>query len=250
MNMGRNAAPVLSSVRWLLLSILGWEVVYVLRTVGPQEIGRIGLGPFELLLFTLMPALTAFALVRLFLAVVQAAYGSLNTYTLTSSPWAWLFWLSLGLVLVGAGTHVTADVLGRALPEVVQRGEFSARLMFFDNTLSAWLLGLGIFLATGVVLMLGPGAAQMVVGVERLVMALASVTTYGAFVVFLGVMRQQFLLALLGSVILSGIGLRVLSRGELTRDPVTLAIIPGTAVAGAALLIWAALAGGQPTWPW
>lgn len=248
--MGHNAAPVLSSVRWLLLSLLGWEVVYALRTVGPQEIGRIGLGPFELLLFTLMPALTAFAFVRLFLAVVQAAYGSLNTYTLTSSPWAWLFWLSLGLVLVGEGTHLTADILGRVLPEVVQHGEFGARLLFFDNTLAAWLLGLGIFLATGVVLMLGPGAAQMVIGVERLLMALASVATYGVFILFIGVMRQQFLLALLGSVILSGIGLRVLSRGELTRDPVTLAIIPGTAIAGAALAVWAALAGGQPTWPW
>ena len=250
MNTGHNAAPVLSSVRWLLLSIFGWEVVYALRGVGPQEIGRIGLGPFELLLFTLMPALMAFALVRLFLAVVQAAYGSLNTYTLTSSPWAWLFWLSLGLALTGQGTHLTADVLGRVLPEVVQHGEFGARLMFFDNTLAAWLLGLGMFLATGVVLMLGPGAAQMVIGVERLLMALASMATYGVLILFMGVMRRQFLLALLGSVILTGIGLRLLPRGELTRDPVTLAIIPGTAIAGATLIVWAALAGGPPTWPW
>jgi hypothetical protein len=248
--MGHNAAPVLSSVRWLLLSLLGWEVAYVLRTVGPQEIGRIGLGPFELLLFTLMPALMAFAFVRLFLAVVQAAYGSLNTYTLTSSPWAWLFYLSLGLVLVGEGTHLTADVLGRALPEVVQFGDFGARLLFFDNTVAAWLLGLGIFLATGVILMLGPGAAQMVIGVERLLMGLASVATYGVFVLFIGVMCRQFLLALIGAVILSGIGLRLLRRGELTRDPVTLAIIPGTAIAGAVLLVWTLLSGGQPTWPW
>ena len=249
MNTGHNAAPVLGSVRWLLLSIFGWEVVYALRGVGPQAIGRIGLGPFELLLFTLMPALMAFALVRLFLAVVQAAYGSLNTYTLTSSPWAWLFWLSLGLALTGQGTHLTADVLGRVLPDVVRHGEFGARLLFFDNTFAAWLLGLGMFLATGVVLMLGPGAAQMVIGVERLLMGLASVATYGVFIVFIGVMRQQFLLALFGSVILTGIGLRLLPRGELTRDPVTLAIIPGTAIAGATLLVWAALAGGPPAWP-
>ena len=50
---------------------------------------------------------------------------------------------------------------------------------------------------------------------------------------------------MVGSVALSGIGLRILPRGELTRDPVTLAIIPGTALAGATLLIWALVAGGR-----
>jgi hypothetical protein len=241
---------VLGSVRWLLLSMFVWAVVYALRTVGSQTVGGIPLGLFELLLFTLMPALVSFAFVRLFLAVVQAAFGSLNTYTLTSSPWAWLFWLSLGMAIVGQGSNLTADVLSRLLPEVVQHGEFSARLAFFNQTLAVWLLAGGIYLATGVILVLGPGAAQMVMGVERMLMAVASVLTYGALVLFVGVIHGQFFLALVGSIVLSAIGLRILPRGELTRDPVTLAVVPGTAIAGVVLLVWAMVVGGRPTWPW
>jgi hypothetical protein len=249
MNGGRNAAPVLSSVRWLLLSLLALETVYTLRNLGPSAVGTIPLGPLELLLFTLMPALTAFAFARLFLAVVQAAFGSLNTYTLTSSPWAWLFWLSFSVVVLGIGMHLTADVLVRLLPEVVQHGEFGDMVRFFDQSFTAWLLAIGLYLATGVILVLGPGAAQMVLGVERVIMMLASILTYGGLVMFIGVIRGQFLLALVGSIVLTAIGLRVLPRGEWTRDPVTLAIVPGTALAGAAMLVWAIVVGGQPTWP-
>jgi hypothetical protein len=249
MSIGRTAAPVTSSVRWLLLSILAWEVVYALRALGPQTIGSFNVGPLELLLFVLMPGLTAFAFVRLFLAVVQSAYGSLNTYTLTASPWAWLFWLSLALALVGEGAQLTSSAIGQVIPEVVKHGEFGATVAFFSQTLSPLLLGLGMFLASGVIIVLGPGAAQRVMGVERLLMSLGSLATYGWFIIFLGVFRQQFLLALVGSLALSGIGLRVMSRGELTRDPVTLAIVPGSALAGAVLLVWALFAGGQPHWP-
>jgi hypothetical protein len=243
-------APVVSSVRWLILSILAWQTVNLLRYTGPGTTGSWPTGPFELLLLFVMPGLTAFAFVRLFLASVQSARGSLNTYTLTSSPWAWLFWLGLAIGMVGQGTHLAADSINAALPAVVANGDFAAKVAFYDEDLGHWLLGLGFFLMTAVVVMLGQGASSRVVGGERLLFAIGSLLTYGVTIVYLGVEGGQIVGSIIGSGLLSALSLWVLPPGEIGRDPVGLLVVPGTAAAGVLLLAWGLMVGGQPSWPW
>jgi len=240
----------MGSVRWLLLSLLAWEGVHVARSFGPATTRSLPISPFELLLFFVMPALTAFAFVRLFLAIVQSSYGSLNTYTLTASPWAWGFWMGLAIAMVGQGTHLAAAALHQALPTIVEHGDFASQLEFFDNRLGHWLLGTGFFLMSAVLLVLGQGTAQRALGAERPALAAGSLITYGFAVLYIGVEGQQLVPALLGSVVLVALGLWVLPPSEATRDPVGLLIIPGTAVAAVILLAWGLVVGGQPTWPW
>ena len=100
---------------------------------------------------------------RLFLAVVQAAYGSLNTYTLTSSPWAVALLAEPRPGAAWARARISPRTfLIAVLPEVVQHGEFGAIAEVLRPDASRpCCSALGIFLATGVILVLGPGAAQM-----------------------------------------------------------------------------------------
>lgn len=250
MSTARTMAPVMSSVRWLMLAILGWEAAQLLREAGPPTTGSWPISPFELLLLFVMPALTAFAFVRLFLASIQSAYGSLNTYTLTASPWAWAFWLGLAVAMVGQGEHLGADALNAALPSVVAHGDFAAKVEFFDERLGHWLIGLGFFLMTAVVVVLGQGASSRALGAERLLLGAGSVLTYGFTVLYLGVEGQQLVPTILGSGLITALGLWILPPSELTRDPVGLLIIPGTSLGGLALLTWGLLVGGQPSFPW
>jgi len=247
---GRSAAPVLGSVRWVLATIIAWEVVQGLQPTGPPATGSWPVSPFDLLLLTVVPGLTAFAFVRLFLAVVQSGFGSLNTYTLTSNPWAWAFWVGLAVAMVGQGEHWAANTLNTALPEVVLHGGYGAQVEFLDEELGLWLLGGGFFLMTAVVMVLGQGATHRIVGGERGLLALGSVLTYGFAVVFIGVEGQQIVPAILGSGILFGLAIRALPPSEMSRDPVSLLVVPGVALAGIILLAWGLIVGGQPTWPW
>lgn len=250
MSAGRAAAPVLSSIRWLLLSIIGWEVIQLLRDTGPDYPSSWPIGVFDILLLSIVPGLTAFAFIRLYLAVVQSGFGSLNTYTLTSSPWSWLFWIGLAVALVGQGTHITADTINDLVPEVVRRGEFGSTVEFLDESLGHWLLGAGFFTVTLVILALGQGAAYRARGGERWLLALGSVVTYGGAVLMIGVEGGQLVPAILGSGVLVGMALWALPPSEITRDPVSLLVVPGTAAAGLALLAWGLVVGGQPGWPW
>jgi hypothetical protein len=247
---GRASAPVIGSVRWVLATIVAWEVVQVLQTAGPSTTGSWPVNPFDLLLLTVMPGLAAFAFVRLFLAVVQSGFGSLNTYTLTSSPWAWAFWIGLAFAMVGQGEHWAANTLNQVLPEVVRHGAYGAQAGFLDEDLGHWLLGGGFFLMTLVVMVLGQGAAYRLVGGERQLLAIGSVLTFGFAVVFIGTHGQQIVPAILGSGILTGLALRALPPAEMSRDPVSLLIVPGVSLAGIVLLAWGLLVGGQPAWPW
>lgn len=247
---GRGAAPVLGSVRWVLATIVAWEVVQALQASGPPTTGSWPVNPFDLLLLTVMPGLTAFAFVRLFLAVVQSGFGSLNTYTLTSSPWAWAFWIGLAIAMVGQGEHWAANTLNLALPEVVRHGAYGAQAEFLDEQLGLWLLGGGFFLMTVVVMVLGQGATHRIVGGERGLLAMGSLFTFGFAVVFIGIEGQQIVPAILGSGILAGLAVRALPPAEMSRDPVSLLIVPGVSLAGIVLLAWGLMVGGQPTWPW
>lgn len=250
MSTTRSMAPVMSSVRWLMVSIILWQAVHLLRETTPAFTGSWPINPMELLLFFVMPGLTAFAFVRLFLASVQSAFGSLNTYTLTASPWAWAFWMGLAIAMVGQGAHLAADALNQALPSVVAHGDFALRVDFFDEQLGHWLLGAGFFLMSAVIVVLGQGAATRALGHERLLLGLGSMITYGFTVLYIGVEGQQAVLSIMGSGVIAGLGFWALPPGEVTRDPVGLLIMPGTTVAGLILLAWGLVVGGQPSWPW
>jgi hypothetical protein len=236
---------------WLLLgAILAWEAAQFLRELGPETTRGMPINPYELLLLSIIPGLVAFAYIRLFMACVQSSYGSLNTYTLTASPFAWVFWLGLAIALVGQGTHLTGDALYAALPSIVAHGDFAAKVDYFDQQLGHWLLGLGFMAATAVILILGPGSAQRAVGPDRLLIGLGSVMTFGLTIVFLGVEGRLIVPALIGSGILVALGLWFVPRGDRTHDPIGLLVLPGTILAGLILLTWGLVVGGQPTWPW
>lgn len=246
----RSLAPVTRNVWWLLAAILGWEAVQVLSQIGPPTTRGLPINPYQLLLLFVMPGLVAFAFVRLFLACVQSSYGSLNTYTLASSPFAWVFWLGLAIAMVGQGVHLSASALHTALPSVVAHGDFAAKIEFFDEQLGHWLLGTGFLALTGVLLILGPGSAQRAYGLDRLLIGLGSLATFGFMIIFIGVEGQQIVPALLGSGLMTAIGLWVLPRGERTHDPVGLLILPGVLSGALVLLAWGLVVGGQPAWPW
>ncbi len=247
---GRSQTPVKGSVRWLLAAILLWEVVELMRRSGPTTVGSWPLGPFDLLSLVVVPVLLAVAFIRLFVAVIQSGYGSMNAYTVTSSPWAWLFWSALVLTLVGHGEHVGAHVLNQAVPEVVRRGDFGAMALFLDESLGPWLTGAGLFLMTSVILVLGQGSAQRVIGGERLLLIVGSLVTYGAGILYVGVEGRLTIPAILAAGGLVAVAFRHLAAWEVSHDPVSLLVVPGAATAGSILFAWALLVGGQPSWPW
>lgn len=245
----RINSPVLISVRWLLAALLFWALVSRLRAGGGGSVGSWPVGVFDLLELTLAPALSSFAMIRLFLAVAQSGSGSLNTYTATSSPWSWVFWLFLGVALVGQGSHATAAVLEAQVPEVVRNGDFAQVVTFFSRGLSFWLLGVGFFGVSVVLLSLGRSAAPQVFGGEALLLGLGSLLTYGYAIIYIGAYAGLFLPAVLGGAALAILGLWSLGPYDLTHDPVGLLIVPGSASAAAILLIWSIISGDKPTWP-
>ncbi len=238
------------SVRWLIAALVAWIIMRLLRDVGPPELGSWPLTLFELLVLTVMPALAGFAFIRLFLAVIQSASGSLNTYTLTASPWATIFWLCFTLAVMGYGSHVTASVLMEQLPDVVRNGEFAASLLFFDETLSLLMVGVGFFGVTAVILIAGRGAAPPVFGPERLLLGLGSVVTYGYAIVYVATQGAMFIPAILAASVLAALGLWSMGPYEATQDPVGLLVIPGNLAAAIALIAWGLVIGGRPDWPW
>lgn len=247
---GRSQTPVKGSVRWLVAALLLWEAMEVLRRSGPPTLGGWPLGPLDLVFLAVVPVLLALAFLRLFLAVIHSGYGSVNTYTVTSSPWAWLFWSGLVLTLVGHGEHVGAHLLNQTVPEVVRHGEFGAAIRFFDETLGPWLAGIGLFLMTSVIIVLGQGSAQRVIGGERLLLVAGSLATYGAGILYVGIEGRLMIPAILAAAGLVAVAFRHLATWEVSHDPVSLLVAPGAAVAGSILFAWGLLVGGQPTWPW
>ena len=247
---GRSMAPVKGSVHWLLVAILLWEGLELLRNSGPATFAGRPIGFFELLLVTLAPFLITLGFVRLFVAVIDSGYGSLNAYMLTSSPLAWGFWAGLALTLAGHGEHAGAHILNQAVPEVVRHGDFGVMAQFFDETLGHWLLGLGLFSMSAVILVLGQGAAQRVMGGERMLLIAGSFLTYGAGILYVGVGEQMLAPAIVAAAGLTAVGFRHLSSWDVNNDPVSLLIVPGAAVAGIVLITWGVVVGGQPAWPW
>lgn len=232
-----------------MIALLAWELFQGLRAGAPVPSGSWALEPVDLVFLTLLPALTAFAFTRLFLVVTQSARGSLNVYTVISSPFAWLFWIGLAISMIGHGVHVATHAIQRALPDIFIQGEFASKIAFLDTRVGYLLLGFGFFLASLVLLLLGQGAGQRISGPERLLFVLGSLATYGAVFIYLGVGEGQIIPAIAGSVVLSAAGFWTLPPSEVTRDAIGALIIPGTFLACVALIVWTLVVGGQPTWP-
>lgn len=245
----QGSAPVSRSTFWLMVSLLAWGLFQGIRAGAPVRAGSWALGPVDLIFLVLLPALAAFAFARLFLVLTQSVRGSLNVYSVISSPFAWLFWVGMAVGLIGHGIHIAGHALYRALPDMYIQGEFAAKAAFLDSQAGYLLLGGGFFLASAALLSVGQGAGHRISGGERVMFFLGSLATYGVAFIYLGVGGGLLIPAIAASVILSIIGFVMQSPYEITRDPVATLIMPGTFLAGVALIIWTIVVGGQPTWP-
>jgi hypothetical protein len=249
MSQSKTSAPVARNVFWLMISFVAWELFQGLRARAAVPGGSWPLNPLDLVFLVLLPTLSAFAFARLFLGLTQSARGTLNVYSALSSPFAWIFWIGLGISMIGHGVHVAGGAMMRALPETFAMGEFAAKISFLDTRVGYFLLGLGLFMATLAIVVMGQGAGQRLSGPERFLFILGSLATYGVALIFLGVGASQIIPAIVASVIISAVSLWSLPPSEVTRDPIGAFVVPGTFLAGLALIAWTLIAGGQPTWP-
>jgi hypothetical protein len=233
-----------------MVSLVIWEVYQGVRSNAAVPAGSWSHTPYDLVLLVLIPALCTFAFTRLFLVLSQSNRGTLNIYSAISSPYAWMFWVGLAIGLCGYGVHTAAHSLARAMPEVLARGEFAAKIHFLDARVGYLLLGFGFFLATLGLLFLGLGVAQRLSGGERLLFGLGSLVTYGAVIVYMGVGGGQIIAAIAAGIALVVAGLWRMPLSELTQDPVGVFVWPGALVGMLTLIIWTVVVGGQPAWPW
>lgn len=245
----RATAPVARSVFWLMMSLVAWELFQGLRAGAAVPEGSWALSLVDLVFLVLLPALCAFAYTRLFLVISQTARGTINVYSAVSSPLAWLLWIGLGIGMIGHGIHIAGRAIQRAMPEIFAQGDFAAKIAFLDTRVGYLLLGIGFFLATLVILLIGQGAGQRITGPERLLFILGSLATYGFVIIYMGVGGEQIIFAIVASAVLSAVSLWTLPPSEITRDPIGAFIVPGTFLACLTLIIWTVVVGGQPTWP-
>jgi hypothetical protein len=236
-------------VFWLMISLIAWEAFSAVRAGAAVPKGSWSHTPIDLVFLVLLPALCAFAFTRLFLVLTQSNRGTLNVYSVISSPYAWMFWVGLAIGLVGYGIHTAAHSLFRAMPQILAQGEFAAKIQFLDVRVGYLLLGFGFFLATLAVILVGQGAGQRLSGGERVLFGLGSLATYGFVIVYLGVGGGQIIAAIAASIALVAASLWILPPSEVTLDPIGAFVTPGALAAGLTLVIWTVVVGGQPTWP-
>jgi hypothetical protein len=246
----RANAPIARSVFWVMVSLIVWEAYQAVRSKAAIPAGQWSHAPYDLVLLILLPALCAFAFTRLFLVTTQSNRGTLNVYSVISSPWAWIFWVGLAIGLCGDGIHAAAHSLWRAMPAVLAQGEFAAKIHFLDVRAGYLLLGFGFFLATVALFFLGLGVGQRLSGGERLLFFIGSLVTYGGVIVYMGVAGGQIIAAIAGSIVIVAVGLWLLPLSELTQDPIGAFVWPGTIVGLLTLIIWTVIVGGQPSWPY
>jgi hypothetical protein len=232
-----------------MICLVAWEFFQTWRAGAGAPSGSWAISLVDLIFLALLPALCAFAFTRLFLVVSQTARGTLNVYSAISSPFAWMFWIGISIGMIGQGIHVAGHAIQRALPDIFSEGEFAAKIVFLDVKVGFLLLVIGFFLASLAILLVGQGAGQRLSGPERLLFVLGSLATYGFVIVYLGVGGKQIIAAIVASAILTGVSLWTLPPSEVTHDPVGAIMVPGSLLAGLALIVWTVIVGGQPTWP-
>jgi hypothetical protein len=232
-----------------MISLIAWEVFSAVRASAAVPAGSWSHTPFDLVFLVILPALSAFAFTRLFLVLTQSNRGTLNVYSVISSPYAGMFWVGLAIGLIGYGIHTAAHSLYRAMPQVLAQGEFAAKIQFLDVRVGYLLLGFGFFLATLAIMLVGQGAGQRLSGGERVLFGLGSLATYGFVIVYLGVGGGQIIAAIAASIALVAASFWLLPPSEVTLDPIGAFVTPGALAAGLTLVIWTVVVGGQPTWP-
>lgn len=233
-----------------MITLIAWEVFQGVRADTGVPAGSWSHTWYDLVFIVLLPALAAFAFTRLFLVLTQSNRGTLNVYSVISSPYAWMFWVGLAIGLSGYGIHTAAHSLSRAMPEILARGEFAGKIQFLDVQLGYGLLGFGFLLATLAIIFLGQGRAQRLSGAESLLFIIGSLATYGAVLVYMGVGGGQIFGAIGASFVICLVSFLILpSVSEIALDPIAAFITPGAAAAFLTLVIWTVVVGGQPTWP-
>lgn len=248
---GRSIAPVLSGIQWVLVSLIAWQLAALLRWQGWFPTASLSFDVFDVFLLTVIPALAAYAWVRLFLAVIQAGYGSFNSYTVTGSPWSVVFWFALVVAIVGHGVFLSTGVLLDQMPDAISKGDFAEEVILLHDTVGLWLLGLGAIGMSAPIMVLGMGVRQHpLLGPERLLVAVGSLLTFGTITLIAGVGGGHFLAAVVASGAVTVLAFALMPSDEVTYDPVGLLFVPGTATGCLILFGWALMAGGQPTWPW
>ena len=241
------SAPITRPVFWVMLSMVAWELFQGLRIGSAVPTGSWPLSAVDAIFLLLLPALCAFAFVRLFLVLTQSARGTMNVYASLSSPWAWVFWIGISLAMLGQGAHLAGYAIRRQLDPDIVMGTFAAQIKFMDISFGYAVLGLGFFLVTTATLFLGHGAAQRLAGLERVLFVLGSVATFGALGVIIGVGAHQYIPTIGATAALTVAGFLMVPPSEITYDPIAAFIVPGSALSCLIVLIWTLVVGGQPT---
>jgi hypothetical protein len=240
-------APITRMIFWVMTSMVAWELFQGLRVGAAVPTGSWPLSAVDAIFLVLLPALCAFAFIRLFLVLTQSARGTMNVYAALSSPWAWVFWLGICVTMVGHGVHLAGNAIWRQVdPDIIQ-GDFAAKILFLDVEFAYSVLGLGLLLVTLATIFVGHSAAQRLSGAERALFVLGSMATYGFLGVFMGVGAHLYIAAIAATAIVTVIGLLLVPPAEILYDPITAFIVPGSAASCLILLIWTLVVGGQPT---
>ena len=240
-------APITRMVFWVMVSLAAWELFQGLRIGAAVPTGSWPLSPVDAIFLVVIPALSAFAFIRLFLVLTQSARGTLNVYASLSSPWAWVFWLGICISMVGHGIHLAGNAIWRQVDEGIIQGDFASKISLLDNEFGFAILGLGLFLITVATLFIGHGATQRLYGLERILFILGSLATFGVIWVYIGVAAGLYIAAIGVTAALTVIGLLLVPPADVLDDPITALIVPGSVAACLILLIWTLVAGGQPT---
>jgi hypothetical protein len=242
-----GSAPITRPILWVMVSMAAWELFQGLRLGAAVPTGSWPLSPVDAIFLVLLPALCAFAFIRLFLVITQSARGTLNVYAALSSPWAWVFWLGICFAMLGQGAHLAGNAIWRQVDKGIIRGAFAAQISFMDIGFGYNVLGMGIFLVALATLFLGHSAAQRLMGPERLLFVVGSLATFGVLGIVIGVGAHQSITTIGATAILAVGGFLLVPPSEITYDPITAFIVPGSTASCLILLIWTLVVGGQPT---
>ncbi len=229
-----------------MLSMVAWELFQGLRIGAAVPTGSWPLSAADAIFLLALPALCAFAFIRLFLVLTQTGRGTLNVYAALSSPWAWVFWLGICLAMLGQGAHLAGYAIWRQVDPGIIRGDFASQIQFMNVSFGYAVLGLGIFLVTIATLFLGQGASQPLMGLQRFLFIAGSLATYGVLGVVIGVGAGQYIATIAVTATLTVSGFLLMPPYEITYDPIAAFIVPGSALSCLIVLIWTLVVGGQP----
>lgn len=248
-NTGRagRSGSITRPIFWVMISMVCWELFQGLRIGSAVPTGSWPLSAVDAIFLVALPALCAFAFIRLFLVLTQSARGTMNVYAALSSPWAWVFWLGICLAMLGQGAHLSGYAIWRQVDPDIIRGAFANQIQFMDVSFGYAVLGLGIALVTIATLFLGHGVARPLVGLERFMFIAGSLATYGVLGVVIGVGAGQYIATIAVTATLTVSGFLLMPPAEITYDPIAAFVVPGSAISCLIVLIWTLVVGGHPT---